>query len=151
MKRLEVELGALKSVPIYYSHKRAKNWAATISPDPAAPGGLFRKFWRRAYGEYYYMVPPDLKIGDAVEFGADYYSSRGRKDPERWYGIVSEIASGAIVLERTESAKEAIERGRIKPQNDEKLQEARRAFPALTLEQRAALFAELLEDNASKQ
>lgn len=85
---LRIEEGALATVPpsCWESHKRGKNWLATISVDPSSPGGLARSFVPKAKGEFYYLLP-DLAPGDAVEFGADYYSGGGRKNPTRWYGF----------------------------------------------------------------
>lgn len=90
--RLVVEQGALKTVPCYETHKRGKNWAATVTKDPRSPGGLARTFWPRARGEWYYMVPADLQTGDVVEFGADYYKCSGRPSRTRVYGVV--VAEG---------------------------------------------------------
>ena len=104
---LSVELNALTECPCYESHKRGKNWAATIRLDPASPGGLSRDFWPRAHGEYYYLLPKSLRVGDAVEFGADYYSSGGRKNANRWYGVVRAISDAEITLEKHGTGKDA--------------------------------------------
>lgn len=85
---LKVEDGALASVPpgCWKTHTRGKNWLAVITVDPAKPGGLDRDFCQKAKGSSYYMVPA-IEPGQAVEFGADYYSGGGRKSPTRWYGF----------------------------------------------------------------
>lgn len=85
---LRVEDGALSTVPpdCWESHKRGKNWLAVITVDPTSPGGLRRLFATRAKGSSYYMLPK-LEVGDAVEFGADYYSGGGRKNARRWHGF----------------------------------------------------------------
>lgn len=103
---LEVEHGALVEVPVYCDHKRGRNWAAIIRPDPRSPGGLARRFLARARGRYYYMIE-GLSVGHAVEFGADYYTGSGRKWPERWYGVVVEITPTRVVLIEAKTPAEA--------------------------------------------
>lgn len=108
IRSLPVELGAFTNVPIHESHKRGKNWLAVITPDPRSPGGIGRAFATRAYGKYYYIVPP-LEPGDAIEFGADYYTGGGRKVPRRWYGVVREVGEHEVVVEQCDTAFEAFE------------------------------------------
>lgn len=107
MIELKKELGALLDCPLYSSHKRAKNWLAKIKKDPSSPGGLRRDFQKRANGNYYYMVN-ELNVGDVIEFGADYYTASGRKDPVRLYGVVREITDDKIVIERFSTSDNAI-------------------------------------------
>lgn len=103
-----IEDGAMIDAPIYESHKRGRNWMAVIAPDPAAPGGVARKFVMRGHGRYYYIVGRDL-IGKAVEFGADYYSSSGRKKSCRWYGVVLTLTDSRIAIQQYEEAYRAID------------------------------------------
>ena len=100
MKRIEIEIedGALTDAPVWKDHKRGRNWMARVKKNPQAPGGLAREFAQRAHGGYYYIWPVGWKIGDVVEFGADYYSTRGVKHPKRWYGIIVEVHEDKIVL-----------------------------------------------------
>jgi len=106
MVKLKVEKGALLEVPIYEPHKRGKNWLAEIDLDPASPGGLKRRFFPRARGEYYYFIEPGVF---AVEFGADYYSSSYKKHPNRVYGVlVWDGKSDAAEFHECPSAREAI-------------------------------------------
>jgi hypothetical protein len=111
-----IEDGALIECPVYETHKRGKNWAATITVDPAKPGGLGREFWTHAKGESYYMVPA-LSVGDAVEFGGDYYSGSGRKTADRWYGYVVRIDPetdeeyGRLILCQCSTGKAAVKEG----------------------------------------
>lgn len=102
-----VEHGALVSAPIYNDHKRGKNWLAVIAPDPMAPGGLGRKFQPQARGRYLYMID-GLKVGDAVEFGADHYSGSGNKTPYRWYGVVRSITEESVEFEEFPTSAKAI-------------------------------------------
>lgn len=109
-----VENGAIMRVPCYDTGRRSKNWMAVITVDPAKPGGLDRDFAEKAHGDAYYMLP-DLSPGDALEFGADSYSSRGRKSPERAYRIVVRVevqnGGGYIVLQNCSTGKEACREG----------------------------------------
>lgn len=103
METFAVELGALTVVPVFEHHKRGKNWLAVIHKDPTAPGGLGRKFANRARGEYYYLVV-DIKVGDVIEFGADYYTGSGHKSAQRYYGVVRDITDDSLTIEEAPTA-----------------------------------------------
>jgi len=109
-----VENGAIMRVPCYDTGRRSKNWMATITVDPSKPGGLDRDFCEKAHGDAYYILPT-LNPGDAIEFGADSYSSRGRKSPERAYRVVVRVevqdGNGYIVLRKCGTGKEACREG----------------------------------------
>src|SRR5262249_14392556 len=121
---LRIEEGALATVPpnCWESHKRGKNWFARIEINPAKPGGLERDFHAKAHGAYYYLLPT-LAAGDAVEFGADYYSGGGRKSPTRWYGYyvrtiaATETAPAYLVLRECASGKDAVKQGNASRSN----------------------------------
>ncbi len=103
--RLLIEYGALSELPVrdgrvlWESHPRGKNWLATIAPDPKSPNGLARKFLDKAKGDYFYLLPPGaLRVGEAIEIGADYYTGGGSPQRRRWYGVVSEIGPDHVDL-----------------------------------------------------
>lgn len=104
------EQGAITNVPCWESHSRGKNWMAVITTSPSSPGGLEREFAAKAKGDAYYLTPA-LSVGDAVEFGADYYSGSGRKQTERWYGFVVAVAEDAILLRPCATGKAACKAG----------------------------------------
>ncbi len=104
----KIEMGAMLGVPVYEEHHRGKNWMAVINKNPKAPNGLDRTFVEKGKGEYFYIVS-NVKIGDVVEFGADYISSGGRRRTNRWYGVVIQIDDNMIVIDEHETANEAIE------------------------------------------
>jgi hypothetical protein len=108
MKTFKIENGALVDVPIFEEHKRGKNWMAVIAYDPRKPGGLQRSFLERARGKYYYMVK-GLNIGDAVEFGADYYTTSRKRHTNRVYAAVVALTSTELTLELCSTSSEAIE------------------------------------------
>jgi len=107
---LRIEDGALMTAPVYDNGSRSKNWLAVISVSPSSPGGLSREFATRARGDACYLMPP-LSVGDPVEFGADSYSSRGRRTTDRWYGFVVAIASDCLILRKAETGKAACKAG----------------------------------------
>jgi hypothetical protein len=107
---IRIESGALTDAPCYVSHKRGKNWFAVIEPDPTKPGGLDRAFAAKAKGDSYYILPT-LAIGDAVEFGADYYSGSGRKNADRWYGFVVASTAEWLLLRKIGGGKTAYKEG----------------------------------------
>lgn len=110
-----IENGCLTRVPCWESHARGKNWLAVITPDPTAPGGFRRVFATAAKDDSYYLLP-DWKPGDAVEFGADYYTGGGRKNSNRWYGyvvrqVLGENGTGYVVLHECGTGKAAYKEG----------------------------------------
>ncbi len=113
-----IEDGALVNVPKWTTHKRGKNWFASISIDPQSPGGLARTFHDKAKGSSYYLLP-SLSPGQAIEFGSDYYTGSGRKDPDRWYGYVVRIAPplapngerSYLILHECSTGKAAVKEG----------------------------------------
>ena len=107
METYKIENGALIEVPAYEYHSRGKNWLAVIKLDPSQPGGINRIFLEKAKGDYLYMVS-NLSQYDPVEFGADYYSSGGKKHPARIYGVVMSINSQELTFEKCSTPREAI-------------------------------------------
>lgn len=103
---VRIEDGAMANVPCWESHKRGKNWFATVLPNPRSPGGLDRTFAAKARGDLYYIVPA-LDVGMAIEFGADYYTGSGRKNSERWYGFVVAQNAEGLLLRKCDGGKEA--------------------------------------------
>lgn len=111
-----IEGDALAECPVWGTHSRSKNWMAIISLDNTAPGGLAREFAEKAKGDCFYILP-SLEPGDAIEFGADYYTGSGRKNPERWYGYVVRVEPTYLVLRQCKTGKEAIKSGeKIRPE-----------------------------------
>ncbi len=112
-----IEDGALTGAPVWENHKRGKNWMALISVSPSSPGGLARDFCAKARGESFYMMP-SLSPGDAVEFGADYYSGSGKKSADRFYGYVVRVdpegdeKKGLLVLHKCSTGKDACKQGK---------------------------------------
>lgn len=105
--RLTIEAGALLTVPVWEPHERGRNWFAKITRNPLSAGAIERAFARRAKGEFYYIVPKDLAVGDAVEFGADYYTSGGFKNPKRWYGVVTLLTDEVMEVFACPTARKA--------------------------------------------
>lgn len=110
---LTVDHGALTDAPVWESHARGTNWAATITAiDPAKPGGLDRAFWQRARGDFLYLLPErGVRVGDALEFAGDYTTASGNRSPNRWYGVVTEIGTATLVLAGYDTARAAYEAG----------------------------------------
>lgn len=104
-----VEDGALTEVPAYSDHQRGKNWLARIEADPRSPSGLARDFLEKAYGPNYFYMVGGLSRGDALEFGADYYSGSGRKSPYRIYAAVASVSENVLELALFEEARDALE------------------------------------------
>lgn len=107
---LDIEDGALTESPVWESHKRGKNWLAIITPSPSSPGGLSRTFAEKAKGASFYILP-DWTVGDAVEFGADYYSGGGSKNAKRWFGVVVRIDAERVIIRKYATGKAACKAG----------------------------------------
>lgn len=107
-KRFPALNGGLLGVPIWDDSPRAKNWAAIIEVEATAPGGLRRFWFNRGNGPVFYILPPQLEVGDAVEFGADYVRTSGRRDATRWYGVVREIAKAYVLIQPYPDAASAL-------------------------------------------
>lgn len=105
---LKISLGALIEVPKFEYHTRGKNWLAIISLDPDSPGGLARKFIKRARGESYYYFVDQLKVGDPIEFGADYYTTGNNKRSDRAYYVVLEKTDEFLRIKKFDTAKQAV-------------------------------------------
>lgn len=105
--KLRVINDGLVDVPIHEDHHRGRNWCANIESDPHRPGGLDRKFWPKGRGGFFYILPPDVRRGMAIEFGADYYTGQDKQRPKRWYGVIVERYKDAIVLIELPTAIEA--------------------------------------------
>ncbi|HEY7329591.1 MAG TPA: hypothetical protein VH592_18275 [Gemmataceae bacterium] len=106
---LDVEAEALASLPsdCWEPHQRGKQWMATITVDPNEPDGLKRRhFHEKTKGRCYYIIV-NLGVGDAVEFGADYYLGSGHKCLTRWYGFVVGRADDALILRPCQTGTEA--------------------------------------------
>lgn len=123
-RRFNVVNGALLEVPVWSVHKRARNWAAIVDIDPLQPGGLSRFWLNRGRGMCKYIVPDELRLYAAVEFAADYVRGSGWKDPERWYGIVTEIAEDHLTIQPCKDAMAAVLASREKQVTKERPAEA---------------------------
>jgi hypothetical protein len=105
--KLAVANGALMEVPIHETHERGSNWVAIIGIDPTKPGGLSRDFLDPARGECFYMVGA-LDVFDALEFAADYRTSRGALRRKRWFGVVMVLTEDYVILQALPTARQAI-------------------------------------------
>lgn len=110
--RLLVANGVLLEAPIWEQHYRGSNWMAVIDLDPMSPGGLSRKWLSRGKGECLYVLD-QLTLFDPIEFGADYTTCAGTKKRDRWYGVVTAITEGFLLIERCSSGAKAVVRSKL--------------------------------------
>jgi len=111
---------------LHESHKRGRNWVATVVCDKGQPGGLRRTFWANGTGSY---VAPSCEPGDYVEVAADYFSSGGSRSRRRKFFRVLAVDVEQIIVRESgtpgvkppaieDEIREAeIEGGQTKPQN----------------------------------
>lgn len=109
--KLTVANGALLDAPVYEQHFRGSNWLAIIDVDGSCPGGLSRRWLKRARGECLYDIE-QLALFDAVEFGADYTTSTGNKHRLRWWGVVVAKTDGHILVEEAKTGAKAVIRAK---------------------------------------
>jgi hypothetical protein len=109
--KLKIANGALLEVPVFREHYRASNWLAVIDVDGTSPGGLSRRFIDRGKGECFYLVE-QVALFSAVEFGADYTTSVGKRHPERYYGVVTAKTDDYMIVEGATSGASAVIRAK---------------------------------------
>lgn len=98
--KLEIVDGCIEHTN-WESHKRGKNWVATVRRNKASRFGMDREFWQRGSGRWYQV--PELQPGDVVEMAGDYFKCSGRRAPSREYLRVTEIYDDSIVAEPCDS------------------------------------------------
>lgn len=108
---LTIVNGTLVNVPVWEKHERGSNWLAIIDVDGTKPGGLSRHFIDRGKGPCLYFSE-QVGLFDAVEFGADYTTSVGRKRPRRFYGVVVGKSDDRIRIETCKDGLAAILRAK---------------------------------------
>lgn len=104
----EIEQGYMQGVIIHQPHERGRNWCATIAKDPNGPSGLSRNFHKLGKGSENGYSSENICLGDALEWGADYYTGGGSKKPHRKYTLVTELTSEKIVMTEFATAARAI-------------------------------------------
>ena len=96
--RLATGGGALLEAPIHEAHYRGTNYLAIIEIGPTMPGGLARQFVDKGRGECLYLTEK-LAVLDAVEFAADYTTSVGKRNRERFYGVIVSKTDTALEIQ----------------------------------------------------
>ena len=142
--RLAVANGALLEAPMYESHQRGTNWLAVIDIDGKLPGGLSRSWMPKAKGECLYLIE-HLSLFDPVEFGADYTTGHGNRHYHRWYGVVTAITDGYILVEECLSGVKAVLRAKVARESTDDRVRALEAQRDAMVEQAAKLEAEITD------
>ncbi len=93
MKTIELDGRSIRN-PAYCSHKRGRNWAAIMRGKNAA--NCERDFLN-AKGDIVDLDP--VEVGDVVEFGGDYITSTGRREPDRRWWHIRAITDDAMNYE----------------------------------------------------
>lgn len=96
MMTLLIVDGCIESIN-FETHKRGKNWVAIVTSNKTCPGGLEREFLDHG-SKGWYKIPDAIKVGDVLEFGGDYYSGSGHKNPSREYVKVLAKAPRLMVV-----------------------------------------------------
>lgn len=94
---LDVDTFKCTTSPVFEPHKRGKNWMATVTRSPSAPGGLERRFWGRDRGNPAGYIVPSLAEGDVIEMAADYTAGSGRVYRKRVYARVIDVQDNRIL------------------------------------------------------
>jgi hypothetical protein len=141
---LMVANGALLQAPIFETHLRGTNWMAVIDVDATSPGGLSRRFMNRGRGECLYDIE-QVGLFDAIEFGADYTTSVGRRNRIRWWGVVVGKTDGQLILEESKTGALAVVRAKEARTSREDRSRALKAEYDAAVEKAARLQRELDE------
>ena len=94
---LTIAGGALLESPVWEQHYRGTNYLAIIDVSPEMPGGLGRHFINKGKGDCLYIVD-QIAVLDAVEFAGDYTTGVGRRQRNRWYGVVASKTDALMTL-----------------------------------------------------
>jgi len=148
VKKLLVANGALLEAPIWEQHFRGSNWLALIDIDASAPGGLGRRFMAKGKGECLFVIE-QVGLFDAVEFAADYTTSFGNKRRDRWYGVVTAITDGYLLVEKCDTGAKAVLRAKEARASVHDRASALRAEKEALVERAAKLEAEIVELESS--
>jgi hypothetical protein len=81
---------------LHEPHPRGRNWIAVITPDRSKPGGLDRAFCDRVRKTFYRTA--DVRPGDFIEVGADYFTGAGRRYPKRAFFRLLIVRANTWVL-----------------------------------------------------
>lgn len=104
---LTIDGGAI-TAPVYENHNRGKNWLAVlVGPNAAKMDRNFLPMRGKV------IDLGEVQRGDALENGADYYTTRGGKRPYRDYYVVISRSETELVLEEHATAAQAIKAARL--------------------------------------
>ncbi|MGO8332106.1 hypothetical protein ACC778_08270 [Rhizobium ruizarguesonis] len=107
MKTVELDGRSIEN-PAFCNHKRGRNWAAIMRGKNAA--NCERSFLR-AVGE---VVDLDcVQAGDVIEFGGDYITGSGRRQPDRRWWYVHDITNDAMTYEPHPTLANALRAARV--------------------------------------
>lgn len=107
-KSLRIINRGLIDVLAWQAHHRGRNWVAFAEVEPSQPGGIKRSFFNRAAGKVAKFIIPDrLAIGDILEFGGDYVSFGGRREPARVYAVVLALSDIEMIVKPYDKIEEA--------------------------------------------
>lgn len=140
--KLLVMNGSLMEAPVYEAPHRSTNWLALVDVDSTSPDGLSRRFMNRGKGKCLYNVEP-ISLFDAVEFGADYTTSVGKRKRLRWFGVVVARTEEFMLVEQCETGARAVARSRKARANKQDQVYALKAARYHWLERVAKLDADL--------
>ena len=106
---LEVMDNALLTVPVWYVHSRAKNWAAIVESEPSNAYGVHREFLPYGGGPFVYHLPMSVQRGTILEFAGDHKKLDGGVIPNRHIGIVTSRTDTRLKLRMYETISEALQ------------------------------------------
>jgi hypothetical protein len=106
MKTIELDGRSIEN-PAYCNHRRGRNWAAVMRGKNAA--NCDREFLR-AKGDIVDLEA--VKAGDVIEFGGDYISGSGRRQPDRRWWHIHDIDDDTMTYEPHPSLAKALKAAR---------------------------------------
>jgi len=106
MKTIELDGRSVEN-PAYCNHRRGRNWGAIVRGKNAA--NCERSFLR-AVGEVVDLE--SVQVGDVLEFGGDYVTRSGRRQPDRRWWHVQYITDDELTYESHETLAKALRSAR---------------------------------------
>lgn len=100
--------------PVFCNHRRGKNWAAIMTGKNAANA---QRSFLLMKGNIVDLS--EVKPGNVVEFGGDYVTSSGRRQPDRQWWVVHVVSDESITVEAAETLAAAIRAARLFNQGKE--------------------------------
>lgn len=102
-----IEDGFMLGTVLYDPNERCKNWCASIKRDVSMACGMRRTGHDLRTAENPGYSVKKMKLGDCMEWAADYFTLNGFKKPNRCYTLTVDLTPGMISLIQFQTSEDA--------------------------------------------